>query len=98
MKVIELFNKIANGEELPKKFNFAHCTFTKKGNYYIDEDGDDILASIFSDFSNINDEIEIIEENKDIEEIDACDTLKATKIVNKLNEVIRKVNSIKGDE
>jgi len=70
MKIIDLLNKIANGEELPKKFKFAHQIFNidRYGNI-VDEEGDSILESIFTDFSNINDEIEIIEESEDIEKI-----------------------------
>ena len=67
MKMIELLNKIANGEEVPKKFKFAGQIFEKQGSYIQDEDGDSIFASMFTDFSNINDEIEIIEEDKKIE-------------------------------
>lgn len=71
MKVIDLLNKIANGEEVPEKFRFAGQIFEKQGSYIEDEDGDSIFESIFTDFSNINDEVEIIEENNKIEKLDS---------------------------
>ena len=70
MKVIDLLNKIANGEEIPEKFKFAGQTFEKQGSYIEDADGDSIFDSMFTDFSNINDEVEIVEENKKIEKLE----------------------------
>ena len=70
MKIIEILNKIANGEDVPKKFMFAGQIFEKRGSYIEDEDGDSIFYSMCTDFSNINDEIEIIEEDKKIEYIE----------------------------
>ena len=64
MKVIDLLNKIANGEDVPEKFRFAEQIFEKQGSYIEDEDGDSIFDSMCTDFSNINEEIEIIEEDK----------------------------------
>lgn len=64
MKVIDLLNKIANEEEVPEKFRFAGQIFEKQGNYIEDEDGDSIFDSMCTDFSNINEEVEIIEEDK----------------------------------
>ena len=95
MKVIDLLNKIANGEEVPKKFNFAQQTFTRKGSYIEDEDGDSIFESMCTDFSNINEEVEIIEEEKEIERITSFDGDKAIiTIVNTLNKVIDTVNEL----
>ena len=68
MKIIDLLNKIANGEEVPEKFKFAGQTFEKQGSYIEDEDGDSIFDSMCTDFSNINGEVEIIEEEKKIPE------------------------------
>ena len=72
MKVIDLLNKIANGEEVPEKFKFADQIFTVQGSYIEDEDGDSIFDSMCTDFSNINEEIEIIEEDKKIENLINC--------------------------
>ena len=70
MKVIDLLNKIANGEEIPEKFKFAGQTFEKQGSYIEDADGDSIFDSMFTDFSNINDEVEIVEEDKKIQKLE----------------------------
>ena len=64
IKIIDLLNKIANGEEVPEKFRFAGLVFERKGCYIEDEDGDSIFDSMFTDFSNLNDEVEILEEKK----------------------------------
>ena len=69
MKVIELLTKIANGEEVPEKFRFAGQIFEKKGSYIGDEDGDSIFDSMYTDFSNINEEVEIIEEKEETKPI-----------------------------
>lgn len=69
MKVIELLTKIANGEEVPEKFRFAGQIFEKQGSYIEDEDGDSIFDSMCTDFSNINEEVEIIEEKEETKPI-----------------------------
>ena len=71
IKIIDLLNKIANGEEVPKKFKYDNLIFEKRwGNAYFDNEGDDFFNSLCIDFSNLNDEVEIIEEDKEIESID----------------------------
>ena len=63
MKIIDLLNKKANGEETPKKFIYDFYTFTEDDyGMYKDEDGDDLMDSVCCDFSNLNEEIEIIED------------------------------------
>ena len=65
MKVIDLLNKIAKGEEVPKKIKWNDdvwiysCGPSKS--YYTDYE--DLFSVI--DGSNLNDEIEIIEENEE---------------------------------
>ena len=104
MKVIELLNKIANGEDVPEKFRFAEQIFEKQGSYIEDEDGDSIFDSMCTDFSNINEEIEIIGEDKKIEKIeysiDKDGYLSVNdfrehllQIINKINEIIDKMNT-----
>ena len=66
MKIID----VLTGKETPKKFKYNTGTFERQNNGdYIDEDGDNLTAWIFSDYSNIYDEIKIIEEDKEIEKI-----------------------------
>ena len=94
MKVIELLTKIANGEEIPEKFKFAGQIFEKQGSYIQDEDGDSIFASMFTDFSNINDEVEVIEEDKKIEKLEMKFGISVADCVDKINEIIDKINSM----
>lgn len=68
MKIIDLLNKIANGEEVPKKIAYTNKTYLFEGeisnyvNEYSKYDfliGEDITAML-------NDEVKIIEEIKSI--------------------------------
>ena len=100
MKVIDLLNRIANGEEI-KKFKYYDGTYiydeeTKK--YWFKDMWFDL------DFSNLNDEVEIIEEDKKIEKIEkvVCysDIIDRNQFVveylaelkYKINEIIDKIN------
>lgn len=69
MKVIDLLNKIANGEEVPKKIKYKNAIFT------IRDDKDDYTSEStwFTDcydYLELNDEVEVIEEDKKIEHIE----------------------------
>lgn len=88
LTVIQLLNKIANGEEIPDLFFFAGDTFTKETDgSYVDRDGDVLFDSLFRDFSNLNDEIEIIGEDtsKKIEKIDKLNDSYLIDLVNYKN-------------
>ena len=74
MKVIELLNKIANGEEVPKKIRYNNETFT------IREEKDDYVSekNLFTDrysLLDLNEEVEIIEEDKKIKQITIDDEI-----------------------
>ena len=82
MKIIELLNKIANGEEVPKKIKFCLRTFAFIECDYICLDSNTDLGNcnglsihkwIYS--NNLNDEVEIIEEEKEIEKIEKIEKL-----------------------
>ena len=106
MKVIDLLNKIANGEEVPKKFKWCDDEWVYNNsaskNYFNDNNCEDLFTVI--DGSALNDEVEIIEEDKEIENIHfsvydyqrADDYLK--KIEVKFNELIDEVNRLKNKE
>lgn len=64
IKLIDLLNKIANYEEVPNKIIFDRVGYNLSGNTYVDGDGDSLKQSLFCDFSNLNDKVEIIEEKK----------------------------------
>ena len=77
MKVIELLTKIANGEEVPKEIKydtmnyvFRHYDYKEVHGELIDEQSS-WLEKI--DFYKLNEEVEIIEEDKKIEKIDMFD-------------------------
>lgn len=71
IKIIDLLNKIANGEEVPKKIKYEKDTYIHIDNYcYYCEDANLILSDrIFAEYSKLNDEVEIIEEPKKLEKI-----------------------------
>ena len=77
IKIIDLLNKIANGEELPKKIKLL-CDdeifiYEKEKDDYIGENGDGLFNECILDTISLeiylNDEVEIIEEPKKIEKI-----------------------------
>ena len=69
IKVIDLLNKIANGEEVPKKIKvldgiYYYCGKDESGNcYYSEPEGCGGIRLSFNT-SQLNDEIEIIEDKK----------------------------------
>lgn len=77
MKIIDLLNKIANGEEVPKEIKFCDKFRDEKFEYIFDKGQSDYervdkLEYLFNDHFMtewLNEKVEIIEENKEIEEI-----------------------------
>ena len=65
MKIIELLNKIANREEIPEKIQCFNREFYLKGNTYF---GDTFTLMHYIQEEDLNDEVEIIEEEKKIPE------------------------------
>jgi hypothetical protein len=72
MKVIDLLNKIANGEELPPKIQFHNLIWVLKSDLDYCEDyySKDLCNYLFYNkwalTNNLNDEVEILEEEKKI--------------------------------
>ena len=110
IKIIDLLNKIANGEEVPKKIKYEKDTYIHIDNYcYYCEDTNLILSDrIFAEYSKLNDEVEILEETKKIEKIARCDSIKMTHFGElykpteneeilriKINELIDEINNLK---
>ncbi len=112
MKVIDLLNKIANGE-IPKKIVINDRTYTHDGIDYKREDDGEYLFEVFLEITteDFNREVEIIEEDKKIEKIDLSEWSEITYsedwkmlerdfnrnaccFVNKINEIIDKINSM----
>ena len=77
MKIIDLLNKIANGEKVPKKIevlsNNEIFNFDNEAGDYSGENGDYLFGEVITNVINLqlflNDEVEIIEEDKEIEKI-----------------------------
>lgn len=95
IKVIDLLNKIANEEELPKKIRYFDRIWEldKYENDYYDEEGDSLNDTRL--IGSLNDEVEIIEEIKlpeklgKIEDNDGyIDQYDVIKIGKKVDEII----------
>lgn len=113
MKIIDLLNKIANGEEVPKKIKYREIIWTFEENTYLRTD----LSPNFNDsfrkyllgfynFNILNDEVEILEEEKKIPKkikVPEIDDIKNERICfaeYKINEIIDYLDYLKskGDE
>ena len=101
MRVIDLLQRIANGEELPNKFKFDDDIYYKQSLkcYRCNETGK-IFEECFI-LEDLDKEIEIIEEDKKIEKIDVnylqqIKKWKRAKVLgNKINEIIDYINKEK---
>lgn len=70
MKVIDLLNKIANGEEVPKKIKYENYVYEYEQEHLdYQKIGSNMDIYLFEHHSNfiLNCEVEIIEEDKEIE-------------------------------
>lgn len=103
IKVIELLNKIANGEDLPKRIKIQDYVFELSKDYehyYYNEDVE-ITHLINHNFSNLNDEVEILEDNtEEIEELLTiedyeCDKTDIRLNRDKINELVKAVNKLR---
>lgn len=110
IRVIDLLNKIANGEEVPKKFKYRNYNFIYLDGDYSNLDTHEYFSECYLFIDNLTDEIELIEEDKEIEEIKSHYVLgldeslerviewqkENNKIYeDKINELIKAVNEIK---
>ena len=99
MKIIDLLNKIANGEEVPKKIRYKNKIFEHWDNGNIQDYWHKGNKSLFDDFidcsryTDLNDEIVILDEEDefiDIEEIE----YKPRKVQNAINGLIKNQKKI----
>ena len=105
MKVIDLLNKIANGEEAPNKISVvwagARVHDLYQYNDYIKwyETLDETTLMTIDDSDDLYCEVEIIEEEKEIEKIMGIDTRETRKCImlfqDKINELIYEINKLK---
>ena len=109
MTILDLLIKTASGEDTPTCIKYDNEFFYKDKMTYRDGTNDSIQSYILEDLSNLNDEIEIIEEdNKKNNKIAPLSYTEATwittglprvefdnkELVEKINEVIDKVNEL----
>ena len=104
MKVIDLLNIwVEDRNKLPKKIKVEEKIFEyhEAGNLYITPNGNYFLISSYLDCAErLNREVEVIEENKKIEELEISES--NTEIIDdfviknreKINELVRAVNKI----
>ena len=92
MKVIDLLNKIANGEDVPKKIKAGNIiwSFDKKEKTYFMNNTNIQLFYVEEITKKLNDEVEILEEEQKIPEKlkKANMTHNQAKLANKINEII----------
>ena len=99
MKIIDILNKMANGE-LEDGFKFKYDNDTYKYNKKEDEtvsiEHGVCLGNYYTVEGILNNEVEVIEENKEIEELDEMQIINARPEINamKINELVRAVNKL----
>ena len=103
MKIIDLAKKQLNSEILPKHIRYNDEDLYFDGIAYFDKEGNkdllDILAINCSALTHLYDEVEIIEEDKDIKKLNAKYTSQIGKLelANKIDELIDEVNKLKNN-
>ena len=107
MKVIDLLNKIAKGKEVPEYIKYIKRKDSSEEIMYVCKEN--IIYRLDQLDIDLNDEIEIIEEEKEIEEIELTSdggiilendvkvlaSEKDLLFANKINELVRELNKIK---
>lgn len=100
IKIIELMQKCANKENIPERIVYKNTVFTLNDckNYYNEEEDERLLDYIIPTFSNLNDEVEILEDNtEEIEELpDYNYSIKENR--DKINELVRAVNKLRKEK
>lgn len=97
MKVIDLLNKIANGEEVPEKIKYSGLDYQFQHNCmeYLTDYGTCFIRNISS--KSLNNEVEIIEdtpkEDKKITKLNEHIFVDVHSIVLKINEIIDRLNN-----
>lgn len=74
IRIIDLLNKIANGEEVPKRIRIDHWCYKFEWvehleNYYDKDSNIDLMSALSMNKEELNYEVEIIEEDKKIEKL-----------------------------
>ena len=107
MKVIDLYLKVNRGKEFPKKVKYEGIIYTYNEDIddYTNPDYPNGLMGIMDTLDSLNLDVEIIEEDKDIKEVelyqDKGNTLIGKNMWSfyyKINELVREVNKLKNKE
>ena len=104
MKVIDLLNKIANGEEVPEKIKYKCDKYILKNEesfgmhkyINVEKDKDGYTRYLFQDWvidAILNEEVKIIGEEKKIEKCSCIEELKNCRTIN-VERLIEKVDEI----
>jgi len=92
MRVIELLNKIAKNKKLPKIIKWRSYYFMlNEDTDYVYKNKDNIYMYEIMNMKNLNDEVEIIEEDKKIEKI-KMQGFSLFDVADKVNEIIDYIN------
>lgn len=90
IKIIDLFNKKANNEKMPKKFKYKNYIFELDdvNEYTIDKEKQVAFTELIQfNLNNLNDEIEILEDNtEEIDELNAYKLMESPYMANLLKE------------
>lgn len=110
MRIIDLLNKIANGENIPKKIKYRNDIYEYDGGFDFVRDNIEhpyFAENYCNDYEDLNSELEIIEENTKIEKLGWVDyNAKFThkdfnrefrNIANKIDEIIDKLNEMENN-
>ena len=77
IKIIDLLNKIANGEEAPEKFRYVEKTYERIDDdaimCYICTTTGKLLLDVLVDTHDLRDNIEILDEEDEFEDIEKID-------------------------
>ena len=112
IKIIDLFNQIANDEVVPKIiwYNGDFYKYDKENKFYYNNNGISLYRGLYEDDNCLNDEAEIIESeitvNNQIEKLgkiydgfsDSYYDTCLVKIAQKVDEIIDAVNKLKVDD
>lgn len=104
IKIIDLFNKIANNEKVPKKIKYFGeiYEYSEDMKFYY-QNGFSMYRDFFTEGNCLNDEVEFIEEEKEIEKIGKIydgftdsyyDTCLET-LIKKVDELVDEINKLK---
>lgn len=111
IKIIDLFNKIVNNDEVPKKIRYFGeiYEYSEEMKFYY-QNGFSMYRDFFTEGNCLNDEVEIIEEEKVIEKLgknftfeDSTSELtksdwQVSVISQKINELVDEINKLKKEK